>query len=137
MLICILLIRNWRNEQRERNGESVACLLQIFLWVKHRPYMLCVLVCLEYDYMTTCQWLWLLCEHLICMLWYNTWYMDIKWYVWLHDRTCEIWYLGLIAQCCYTWYVYSAYVVVHDITWWHDAISLIYKRYMNKRYEHE
>ena len=34
-------------------------------------------------------------------------------------------------------YIYYAYDGTHDITWWHDAIRLNYKRYMNKRYEPE
>ena len=99
--------------------------------------MLCVLVCLEYDYMTKCQWLWLLCEHLICMLWYGTWCMiqndmcdymieHVKYdtWVWLHN-------VAIYG------YIYYAYKEMHDIICWHDAIWLIYKRYMNKRYEHE
>ena len=59
------------------------------------------------------------------MLWYDTWYMGTKWYMWIHDRKCGIWSLCDCKIVAIHEYVYYAYDEVHDITWWHDAIRLV------------
>ena len=64
--------------------------------------------------------------------------------IWIQNDMCDYMIEPVKYDTC-VWlhnvaihgYVYYAYDEMHDITWWHDAITLNYKRYMNKKYEHE